>query len=105
MENRVVTCVYCGHEYPDQTPTSGAEVLTAHIKVCPKHPMRKAEADIALLRRALVGLVDAETKAELEGMELAIRRCPAPEADKAVSVNAIHALLATMPENNSHLPH
>lgn len=31
MENRVVTCVYCGHEYPDQTPTSGAEVLTAHI--------------------------------------------------------------------------
>jgi len=47
--------VYCGHEYPDQTPTSGAEVLTAHIK--------------------------------------------------AVSINAIHALLATMPENNYFLAH
>ena len=101
MENRVVTCVYCGHEYPNQTPTSGADVLTAHIKVCPKHPLRKAEADIALLRAALIGLIGGETKAELEGMELAMRAIPAPEADKAVSINAIHALLATMPENNS----
>lgn len=30
-------------------------------------------------------------------MELAIRALPVPEADKAISINAIHALLATMP--------
>ena len=45
MENKVVTCVYCGHAYPPGTPTSGSQVeaLTAHIKVCEKHPMRELE--------------------------------------------------------------
>ena len=55
MNGRILTCVYCGHEYPQNTPSAGSEVLTEHIKVCPRHPMRKAEADIALLRSALVG--------------------------------------------------
>ena len=45
-----ITCVYCGHLYPEQTPTNGADVLTNHIKVCDKHPMREAENKIALLR-------------------------------------------------------
>lgn len=98
MSEVVVTCVYCGHAYPNQTPTSGAAVLTDHIKVCPKHPMRKAEADIALLRKALAGLIGVETKADLEQMEAAMRFVPAPDADKVVGINAIHALLATMPE-------
>lgn len=35
----VLTCVYCGHAYPPGSPDHGAEVLTTHIKVCPKHPM------------------------------------------------------------------
>ena len=48
MDGRVLTCVYCGHEYPQETPAWGNEVLTEHIRVCPKHPMRRAEADIAL---------------------------------------------------------
>ena len=32
----VLTCVYCGQEYPAGTPASGAdnEVLTNHIKIC-----------------------------------------------------------------------
>jgi hypothetical protein len=30
-------------------------------------------------------------------MEATMRLLPAPDADKAVSINAIHALLATMP--------
>jgi hypothetical protein len=50
MEGRVLTCVYCGHEYPQDTPSWGNNVLTEHIKVCPKHPMRQAEATIAALR-------------------------------------------------------
>lgn len=98
--HRVVTCVYCGQEYPQDTPEWNNDVLTAHIKVCPKHPLRKAMLDIALLRKALAGFIGAETKEELEKMESAMRLMPMPEADKAVSVNAIHALLATMPEDS-----
>lgn len=95
-DSRVITCVYCGHEYPQSTPASGSEVLIAHIKICPAHPMRKAEADIALLRSALVGLVGADSEDELLGMESSMRLLPAPAEDKAVAIDAIHALLATM---------
>jgi hypothetical protein len=95
MNGRILTCVYCGLEYPQGTPAHGSEVLTEHIKVCERHPMRKAEADISLLRAALVGLIGADTESELRQMEVAMRMLPAPDADKAVSINAIHALLAT----------
>lgn len=49
----VVTCVYCGHEYPEGTPTAKAEQLTAHIKVCEKHPLRAAEERIKQLEALL----------------------------------------------------
>ena len=99
MNGRILTCVYCGHEYPQDTPAAGSQVLTEHIRVCEKHPMRKAEGDIALLRSALAGLIGADTKDELMQMEATMRLLPAPEADKVVSINAIRALLATMPPN------
>ena len=95
-DGRILTCVYCGQEYPQDTPAWGAQVLTDHIRECPKHPMRKAEADIATLRAALVGLVGADGKAELEQMEAALRSMPVPLTDKAASIDAIHALLATL---------
>jgi hypothetical protein len=50
---QVVTCVYCGQEYPPGTPTSQADALTAHIKVCEKHPMRAAEQLIRDLKAAI----------------------------------------------------
>ena len=99
MNGRTLTCVYCGHEYHQDTPAAGSQVLTDHIRVCEKHPMRKAEADIGLLRSALTGLIGADTETELRQMEATMRLLPAPEEDKAVSINAIHALLATMPPN------
>ena len=99
MNGRILTCVYCGHEYPQNTPSAGSEVLTEHIKVCGRHPMRKAEADIALLRSALAGLIGADTEQELREMETMMRLLPAPEADKVVSINGIRALLATLPSN------
>ena len=37
---RILTCVYCGQEYPQGTPAWGNQVLTDHYKVCVKHPMR-----------------------------------------------------------------
>jgi len=86
---QILTCVYCGMAYPVGTPTHGAQVLTDHIKVCEKHPMRK-------LRDALAGLVGASTKDELEEMEFTLRSLPAPEADKIVMINAIHALIDTL---------
>lgn len=97
MSERILTCVYCGHEYPQDTPAHGNQVLTEHIKVCEAHPLRKAEADIAILRSALTGLIGAESETELRQMELAIRSMPVPDADKAVSINAIHALIKTTP--------
>ena len=50
-------------------------------------------AHIAQLTIALTGLIGASDPDELRAMELAMRMLPAPEADKAVMINAIHALL------------
>ncbi|MDD4888303.1 MAG: hypothetical protein PHU85_00090 [Phycisphaerae bacterium] len=36
----VLTCAYCGHEYPPGTPASQHELLSKHIAGCEKHPMR-----------------------------------------------------------------
>lgn len=45
------------------------------------------------LRAALYGLVGAESADELRMMEAAMRVLPAPAADKAAMLDAIHALL------------
>lgn len=59
--------------------------------------MRDPIQDVAMLRSALVGLIGAETEAELRQMEVIMRTIPMPDTDRAASINAIHALLATMP--------
>jgi hypothetical protein len=94
----ILTCVYCGMAYPEGTPPSGSQILTDHIKICEKHPLRKAEAKIARLRKALAGLVGSDDTDELKQMEKTMRIMPAPDEDKAVSIEAIHALLETMKE-------
>ncbi|MFH1759809.1 MAG: hypothetical protein ABIA63_01785 [bacterium] len=86
--SNTLTCVYCGMAYPEGTPPHGTKILTDHIKVCEKHPMRK-------LREALVNLVGASTKEELKAMELVLRATPGIEQDKIVMINAIHVLLET----------
>jgi hypothetical protein len=93
MENRVVTCVYCGHQYPSGTPTSQNDQLTAHIKVCEKHPMREAEKKIAVLKNALQMLVGCDKKNELEQMKIVICSLGAPVKDTAAMVNAIQVLI------------
>jgi hypothetical protein len=50
---RIVTCVYCGHEYPSGTPASQDAALTAHIVECPKHPMSALHAKLAASGAAL----------------------------------------------------
>jgi len=49
---------------------------------------------VELLRSALVGLVGASEPGDLRVLEVALRSSPVPAADKADSINAIHALLA-----------
>lgn len=104
MSTRILTCVYCGQAYPQGTPAHGSSVLTEHIKVCPMHPMRKAESDIKMLRAALVGLIGTGEKAELLSMEAQIRTMDAPEEDMVLALNAIHAILLTMPTSEEVQP-
>lgn len=92
MNDPIYTCVYCGHQYPDGTPAAKHELLTDHIKICEKHPLREAELKIEKLKAALAGLIGAETKEELDAIEVAIRSTPAPDSDKAAAINAIDAL-------------
>jgi hypothetical protein len=60
----ILTCVYCGHEYPEGTPPHGSQILTDHIKICEKHPLRDAEVKIAQLQKELE---EAKAKTSLEG--------------------------------------
>lgn len=90
---RILTCVYCGHEYPQDTPAHGSKVLTDHISQCEKHPMREVIDQRDKLKSALAGLIGASDSAELRNMELIIRLSPAPTADKAAMLDAIHVLL------------
>lgn len=52
-----------------------------------------------MLRKALSGLIGAESKEELQAMEALIRITHAPDEDKAAALNAIHALLKVYNED------
>jgi hypothetical protein len=52
------------------------------------------------LRAALVALIGVDGKTDLEQMEAVMRLMPAPAEDKAASIDAIHALIATLPATN-----
>lgn len=52
-EQRTLTCVYCGYAYPPGSPSHGTSVLTAHIKICEKHPMKAALDELANCQRLL----------------------------------------------------
>lgn len=49
----VVSCVYCGLEYPSGTPTSKHATLTDHISKCEKHPLVSANQRIKKLENLL----------------------------------------------------
>lgn len=50
---RVLTCAFCGEAYPPGTPTDNHEALTAHVRVCAKHPMREVERERDEMRKLL----------------------------------------------------
>lgn len=53
--------------------------------------------NVAMLRAALVGLIGADSEHELRQMAVAIQAPFAPAHDKVVALNAINALLQSMP--------
>ena len=95
MENKnenVITCVYCGMQYPSGTPSYGesCNVLTDHIKICEKHPMRKAEEKVEKLKKALGNLIGFHTIGELSEMESLLIQISDPEAQESLA--AVRAL-------------
>ncbi|MBP3063691.1 Oligoribonuclease NrnB or cAMP/cGMP phosphodiesterase, DHH superfamily [Ectopseudomonas chengduensis] len=92
---RILTCVYCGHEYPQDTPAAGDQVLTDHIRTCAKHPMREAQQAIAKLHSALAGLVGESTPQGLSQLEVGLKLVPMPATEKALMSAAIQALRDT----------
>ena len=91
-----MTCAMC-----KQPILGGDDYVIDHYR-CSADFHQSLLADVAramqqrdLLRAALWKLVGAESVAELEQMEMVLRAAPAPAADKAVSIDAIHALIAT----------
>lgn len=60
-------------------------------------PIENAIAQRNTLRAALVGLIGVDGKDDLKALEATMRLMPAPAADKAASIDAIHALLETLP--------
>lgn len=93
--DRILTCVYCGHEYPQHTPAAGHQVLTDHIRICAAHPMREAEQVIAKLHSALAGLVGESTPQGLAQLEVGLQLVPMPATEKALMVTAIRTLRDT----------
>lgn len=81
-----------------KTQPDGKEDLNPYVYEFAAALRKDQASDIATLRSALIGLVGAETVDELKSMEATMRLLPAPEADKVVSINAIQALIATMPK-------
>lgn len=92
MSDQVITCAYCGYQYTNETPAAKHQLLTDHIKICEKHPLRAAELKIEKLKTALICLIGVETKEELDAMEIIIHSTPGPESDKVAAINAIDTL-------------
>ncbi len=92
---QILTCVYCGHEYPQHTPAAGHQVLTDHIRTCAKHPLREAELAVARLHSALAGLVGESTPQGLAQLEAGLQLVPMPATEKALMITAIRALRDT----------
>jgi len=94
---QTLTCVYCGHAYPPGTPTHGSDELTAHIKVCTKHPMRALEIKYGNVRQALITLLgDADSIKLLEEMKNQISSLPVETPitiSKVKLLGAIDALI------------
>jgi len=63
---RTLTCVYCGHQYPPGTPESNHHLLTQHIAECEKHPMSKLKKENEKLGKIILDLNEKLHEKNLE---------------------------------------
>ncbi len=63
-----INCVYCGHRYgpADKTPASKADMLKAHIEVCPEHPMSRLKTERDALKAAAERHIAEATETKLK---------------------------------------
>jgi hypothetical protein len=92
-----MTCGLCKHQI------GGHErYVTDHYKCSAdlhqsfRDDIAKVEAQRDRLRAALAALIGIDGREELEQLEAVMRQMPAPAEDKAASIDAIHALIATI---------
>jgi len=64
-ETRVLTCAFCGQAYPPDTPDSNHVMLTAHVHICPEHPMRGAEMERDAARAKLAKVASVAASAHV----------------------------------------
>jgi len=94
-EQKVLTCVFCGQEYPVGTKAHGEQILVDHIKVCEKHPLRAAEATIKKLQSVLMAYSHCTTKEELIGVRDYLMS-QSDHEDKEVAIAGVNTLLETL---------
>lgn len=70
----------------------------AHVAHTAKERTQAAERKADVLRKALIALVGADTPEDLKQLDATIRMLPLPESDRAITINAIQALLQTADE-------
>ena len=90
--SHVLTCVYCGYHFPADTPASGAPILTEHIKVCEKHPLKETIDRLGQYQNQVRLAGTALSIAELLSMHAQARlpsKSPTPsdkDEDRAIQV-------------------
>jgi len=84
---RDVACAFCSEKFAEGTPRSQNETLTAHVKVCAKHPMRdvererdEAREEAAESERLYRALYDGSEKVERQLVEVERERDEARDA-------------------------
>lgn len=103
-EVRVLTCVYCGHQYPDGTPAAKHAALTEHIQTCEKHPMTELRNRVASFCDLMAEALGAEPLApedhdlDILAETLLVRlEAQNREDDKAIAIQkAASELLAAL---------
>lgn len=92
----VLTCVFCGKEYPQGTPAANDQVLVNHIRICEKHPLRQAEADRQRLLDAAFEVIDCRELGELRALREVVAALLALGKGDKSSLTLVDAVIAVL---------
>lgn len=77
-QQTVVTCAWCGYEFPPNTPTANHKILYDHALVCEKHPTHA----VAVERDKAINLLKAVRAKLMAAPELNTSNYTADEVAK-----------------------